>query len=107
VIGHIVLFNPAAPMSAEEEDALVESLSSAVRQCPTVIACRIGRRVRHGRPGYEQAMREDYPYALQLDFADVEGLLAYLAHPAHAALGDAFARSSSLAYDYDLREVDR
>ena len=56
-------------------------------------------------------MRDDYQYLLILEFDDLEGLRAYLQHPAHGAIGGFFtsAASASLAYDYevvDLREAE-
>ena len=63
---------------------------------------RVGRRVRHGLPGYEQLMREDFEYAVVIQFDDIAGLTEYLAHPAHAAVGRHFTElaASALAYDY-------
>jgi hypothetical protein len=57
-------------------------------------------------------MRADYQYLLILEFDDIEGLRAYLEHPAHDAIGGFFtsAASASLAYDYevvDLREAKK
>ena len=59
----------------------------------------------HGRP-YEQLMRVNYEYAAVLEFDDVEGLKAYLNHPAHEALGTMFFESfqEALMYDFDLKE---
>ena len=90
-----------------ERTAVVEQLKTAIAQCPTVRGCRVGRRVQHGLPGYEQQMSEDYQFALILEFDDVEGLLAYLRNPAHAGIGGLFtsAASASLAYDYEVAEL--
>ena len=40
-----------------------------------------------------------------IEFDDVEGLLAYLAHPQHAAIGMHFVQSAAaaLAYDYEMK----
>jgi hypothetical protein len=110
MISHIVLFKPRLTLGPAERTAVVEHLKTAIAQCPTVRGCRIGRRVQHGVPGYEQLMAEDYQFALILDFDNVGGLVAYLQHPAHAGIGGLFtsAASASLAYDYevvDLREA--
>jgi len=107
MISHIVLFKPRLTLGPAERTAIVEHLRIAIARCPTVRACRIGRRVQHGLPGYEQQMVEDYQYSLTLDFDDVEGLVAYLRNPAHAAIGGLFtsAASTSLAYDYEVVEL--
>ena len=112
MIAHTVLFQPGPSVGPETKAAILESLTRAIRQCPTVRACRIGRRIRHGLSGYEQQMREDYQYLLVLEFDDLEGLRAYLQHPAHNSIGGFFtsAAAASLAYDYeivDLREAER
>ena len=107
MISHIVLFKPRMALGAAEKAAIVAHLRTAIAQCPTVRACRIGRRVTHGLPGYEQQMPEDFQFSLILDFDDVEGLKAYLQNPAHGAIGGLFttAASASLAYDYELVEL--
>jgi hypothetical protein len=108
MISHIVLLKPRQALASAQKAAIVEHLQRAIAQCPTVRACRIGRRVRHGLPGYEQQMPEDYQYALILEFDDVDGLKGYLQNPAHAGIGGLFttAASASLAYDYELVELD-
>lgn len=108
MISHIVLFRPRASLSAGEQQEILQAVSTLVARCPSVRSCRVGRRVRHGLPGYEQAMREGFEYALVLDFDDLDGLRAYLTHPEHARLGDAFtsAADASLAYDYEIRGID-
>ena len=74
---------------ASLSQALADALTVAIRDIPSVRRARIGRRVTHGRP-YEQLMDVDYEYAAVLEFDDVDGLQAYLAHPAHEALAARF-----------------
>jgi len=107
MISHIVLFKPHQALGAGQKAAVVDHLKAAVARCPTVRACRVGRRVQHGLPGYEQNMPIDYQFALILDFDDVEGLKAYLQSPAHEGIGGFFtsAASASLAYDYELVDL--
>jgi len=107
MISHLVLFKPHQALGSAQKAAVVEQLKSAVAHCPTVRACRVGRRVQHGLPGYEQNMPVDYQYALILEFDDVEGLKAYLKSPAHEGIGGLFtsAASASLAYDYELANL--
>jgi hypothetical protein len=107
MISHLVLFKPHEALGPAQKAGVIEHLTTAVAQCPTVRACRVGRRVQHGLPGYEQHMPIDYQFALILDFDDVEGLKEYLRSPAHQGIGGLFtsAASASLAYDYDLVEL--
>ena len=106
MIEHVVLFRPGAELSPDTLRGLLTTITNAVNRCPTVRRCRVGRRVLHGLPGYEQAMRESYEYSLLLEFDDLQGLRQYLLHPEHARLGELFAsESSSLAYDYELFDL--
>jgi stress responsive alpha/beta barrel protein len=109
MITHIVLFKAHETLTLEQKRSILEAVVAAVKRCPSVRECRIGRRVRHGVPGYEQAMREDYQFALVLEFDDLQGLKDYLAHPEHEKLGGFFATASSasLAYDYELVPLER
>ena len=87
---------------------MLEGIRAVVQACPAVKTCRIGRRVRHGLPGYEQTMSRDYAFALMLDFNDADGLRTYLQHPLHEAIGGFFTSgaSSSLAYDYEMQNLE-
>ena len=104
MIAHIVLFKPQESLTAARRQAIVEAVTHRLNRCPSVRAWRIGKRVLHGLPGYEQAMREDYQYALILEFDDVQGLTEYLVHPEHAQLGGFFsnAAAAALAYDFEF-----
>jgi hypothetical protein len=107
MIAHIVLFKPPESLAVEQRRLILDAVVASLARCPTVRACRIGRRVVHGLAGYEQAMREDYQYALILEFDDVPGLTAYLAHPEHDKLGGFFSNAAaSLAYDYEFLPLD-
>jgi hypothetical protein len=107
MITHVVLLEPRGSWPVEQQRAILDAIEAVVCGCPTVRACRIGRRVLHGLAGYEQAMRDDYEFALMLDFDDVAGLCTYLTHPQHAAIGGFFtsAATASLAYDYEMMDV--
>jgi hypothetical protein len=109
MIAHIVLFKAHETLTIEQRRSILDAVVAAVKRCPTVRQSRIGRRVRHGMAGYEQAMREDYQFALVLEFDDLQGLKDYLTHPEHEKLGGVFASASSasLAYDYDLVPLER
>jgi len=106
MIVHVVLFSPRPDLSDSDRTALIAALESASKHIPSIKRLRIGKRVKHSLPGYEQMMRDDYEYAVIIEFDDVEGLKAYLQHPAHAAAGHHFTASASkaLAYDYEVAE---
>ena len=107
MIAHVILFTPKADLPANAGDDLLADLKAAASSIPSIRRVRLGPRVRHGLPGYEQMMRDDFTFAAIVEFDDMEGLKAYLAHPAHRALGSHFTASAerSLAYDYLLDEV--
>ena len=107
MIVHVVLFQPRPGLSDEQRDRVLADLRTAATEIPAIRRFRIGRRVLHGLPGYEQAMTDTYEYAALIEFDDREGLEAYLRHPAHETAGAHFtaAASRALAYDYEVSEL--
>jgi hypothetical protein len=107
VIVHVILYKPKSDMNDGTRQQILEGLATAVTAIPSVKRLRVGKRVTHGRPGYEQAMHTDFEYAVIVEFDDVDGLTAYLAHPAHGAIGGHFTASASdsLAYDYEMFDL--
>ncbi len=106
MIVHVVLFSPKPNLSETERAALLDALASASKGIPSIRRFRVGKRVKHSLPGYEQAMSENYEFAAIIEFDDIEGLKSYLRHPSHAAIGHHFTASASraLAYDYEATE---
>ena len=106
MIAHVILFKPKPTLTDAERQSVLDGLRAAAAGIPTIRRMRVGRRHRHGRPGYEQLMREDFEYVVIVEFDDVAGLTAYLAHPKHAAIGQHFLQSSAaaLAYDYEIED---
>jgi hypothetical protein len=104
LIVHVVLFEPRADLSEAQRHNILRDLEHAAVSIPSIRSLRIGRRVHHGLPGYEQAMSVDYQYVALFEFDDRAALEAYLRHPAHEAAGRHFTASAahSLAYDFDL-----
>lgn len=107
MIAHIVLFSPKADLAESTRQEVLAGLSAAAAAIPSIRRFRIGARVTHGVPGYEQMMRDDFSFAAIIEFDDLAGLEAYLAHPVHRGIGDHFTTSAaqSLAYDYELTEL--
>ena len=108
MIIHVVLFKPKPELADAQREAVIADLKAAASGIPSIRALRVGRRVRHGHPGYEQLMREDFEYLVIVEFDDVEGLTAYLTHPKHDAIGSHFMQASAaaLAYDYEMVDLD-
>lgn len=108
MIAHIVLLQPRADLTSQQRDEAIVTLRRTAGSVAEVRRCRLGRRVKHGLPGYEPLMVHDFEFALIIEFDDVEALKRYLLAPAHAALGELFytATSSALAYDYAIEEID-
>ena len=103
MIAHIVLLRPRENLSAAETTSFLDVLERSLRHIPFIRRARVGRRVRLGR-GYEQLMRADFPFAAVLEFDDLAGLEAYLAHPAHEELGAQLFASADdvLIYDFEM-----
>lgn len=104
MIAHIVLLQPRADLTEDERRDALETLKRAAAAVPEIRSLRLGRRVRHGLPGYEQMMKQDYEFALIIEVDDLPALIRYLQAPAHRALGSLFstATAAALAYDYDV-----
>ena len=107
MIAHIVLLQPRPDLTAAQREDALAALRIAAGRVPEIRSLRLGRRVKHGLPGYEQTMRQDFEYALIVEVDDIDALKRYLEAPAHDTLGDLFARATSaaLAYDYALEEL--
>jgi hypothetical protein len=103
MISHIVLFRPRGNLSVADRIGFADALLKARQDIPTIRGFRIGRRVTHGA-AYEALTAQDFPYAAVIDFDDLQGLQAYLAHPAHDAVGTFFATAmeAALVYDYEM-----
>ncbi len=106
MIAHIVLLQPRADLTEDERRAALATLERAAADLPDVRSFRLGRRVKHGLPGYEQMMTQYYEFALIVEVDDVAALTRYLQAPAHQALGHLFATATAaaLAYDYEMPE---
>jgi hypothetical protein len=104
MIAHVVLLQPRKDLSDDQRRAAIDTIRRSAADIPEIRRFSFGRRVKHGLPGYEQLMAQDFEYALVIEVDDVEALKRYLQAPAHVALGQLFytATSAALAYDYAI-----
>jgi hypothetical protein len=107
MIAHVVLFTPRPDLTLEEQRALADAFGRATRAIPAVRRVRLGRLVRHGA-GYERAEEAAPAFVAMLEFDDLAGLQAYLAHPAHEGLGPRLRGSvrSLAVYDFEVGGVE-
>ena len=107
MLSHIVLFQPKPDLTAEDRRALVDALKRAFQSIPSIRRVRVGVRVTHGA-AYEQMAAHDLTIGAVLEFDDLAGLQAYLAHPAHQDLGARFNSSAAVSsvYDYEMSTVE-
>lgn len=105
MIAHVVLFRPKPGLAAADRAALFDAMRAAHREIPGISRFVAGTRVKNGRP-YE-ALARDFPFFALLEFETAEAFAAYLAHPAHEALGAHFylASEAAEAYDYSIGDV--
>ena len=108
MILHVVLLQPKADLTDPQRDAALETIRQSAANLPDT-RLRLGRRVKHGLPGYEQLMPHDFEFALIVEVDDLDALKRYLTAPAHHALGELFYTSTTaaLAYDYAIEEIAR
>ena len=109
MIAHVVLFSPKPDLPQADRRAMLDALVAASADIPSIKRFRIGKRVKHWLPGYEQMMRDDYEFAAIIEFDDIGALKMYLGHSSHAVIGQHFTASASrsLAYDYELVDASR
>jgi hypothetical protein len=107
VIAHVVLLQPKPQLTAAERSAAIETIRRAASKIPEIRRFHIGRRVKHGLPGYEQLMERDFEFAMIVEVDDIDALKRYLSAPAHGALGQLFttATAAALSYDYEMTDV--
>ena len=106
MVSHVVLMKPRPDLSAAERRVFIDAFERALREIPTVRGVRIGSRILHGA-GYEQSP-PTMDFVAVIDFDDLQGLQAYLRHPAHGELGAQFgqALSAALVYDFEMGGVE-
>ena len=99
---HLVLYRPKPGLGDESRQRFVNALAAARRDIESIRRFWVGRRISDG-PSYQVGDMPDYPYAAVIEFDDRAGLIKYLSHPAHIALGREFAESvdAALVFDYD------
>jgi hypothetical protein len=107
MVMHVVLFRPRADLPASAAATLVTSIETAAREIESVRRFRVGRRLESG-PDYPGRGGFEFAYAAFVEFDDRAGLDAYLAHPAHAALGEALNAGLAAAFivDYAVHDAD-
>jgi hypothetical protein len=103
---HVVLFTPRGDLGEGEIARLSTTLASALANIPSVRRYQVGRRVRLGT-AYDAAAPLDFSYLVVVEIDDRDGLVAYLRHPLHEALGALFYEMSSVALASDFETVDR
>lgn len=103
MIAHVVLFRLRPDVPLPDRQGLIDVWAVALRDITAIRRARIGRRVRLGR-AYEEMTRTDLPYAAILEFDDLDGVRAYLDHPAHHDISAKFfaAVAEALIYDFEM-----
>jgi hypothetical protein len=106
MLTHLVLFRPKPGLSDGDAATLVTALEGAARRIPGVRRFQVGRQT-VAPPRYAAGPPPDFPFLALVEVDDRAALDAYLAHPAHQALGAAFNASLGAAqvYDFDTEDV--
>ena len=101
---HVVLFTPRPDLSDAQRSELAATLASSLDEIPSVRRYQVGRRIRLGT-AYDREAALDFAFLVVIDFDDQNGLVAYLRHPRHEALGQLFYSTSQLAAAADFETV--
>lgn len=104
MIAHVVLYRPKRDVSAEAAREFAEAFAAAPAQIPTIRRLWVGRRL--DGPAYPFGPFPDLPYVGVVEFDDRAGLMAYLAHPVHARIGQLFRDTCDAAQVYDYEVVE-
>lgn len=105
MVTHVVLYRPKAGLEAAAGERFAAAIALARREIAAIRRFTIGRRLENG-PVYQQGPFPDFPFIAAIEFDDREGLLTYLQHPTHAALGQQFGATLDAALVYDFQTVD-
>jgi len=107
MLTHLVLFRPKPGLTAADAAMLIGALEAAAAGIAGVRRFLVGRQT-PSPPRYAAGAPPDFPYLALVEVDDRAALDAYLAHPAHQALGAAFNASlgAALVYDFDTEDVD-
>jgi hypothetical protein len=103
LIAHVVLFRLRPEVSIADRRAIIDAWTTALKEISSIRRARVGHRVKIGRE-YESLARIDFPYGAILEFDDLNGLRAYLDHPAHESITTRFfaAIADTLIYDFEV-----
>ena len=107
MLTHVVLFRPRPDLSDADADTLIAAIEPAARDIPAVRRFEVGRRAA-APPAYAAGAPPDFPFVAMVWVDDRAALDAYLAHPAHQALGKAFnaALGAALVFDFETATVE-
>jgi hypothetical protein len=90
MIAHVVLFEPKATVTDHDRETFLDAMKTAFKEIPTVTRSMVAKRELIGA-GYESKIGDKtYSYVCVAEFADADGLRAYLEHPLHQRLGQLF-----------------
>lgn len=102
MVSHVVLFRLRRDLGQPDREAFAGAFEKALTEIPSIRGFRFGQRTTTGA-SYEQTAPA-LDFVASIDFDDVAGLQAYLAHPAHVELAALFRASidDALVYDFTM-----
>ena len=101
---HVVLFTPRPDLTVGQRRDLASTLARSLDEIPSVRRYQVGRRVTLGT-AYDREAPLDFTFLVVIEFDDRDGLVAYLHHPQHEALGQLFYATSAHASASDFETV--
>jgi hypothetical protein len=106
MILHVVLYQPRSSATAEELAELTMALQVACREIPVIQQVRVGRTIDLQMGYMNRSVGQIVDYFAIFEFVDQLSLRAYLAHPQHVALAEAFWRVCEHTQLLDVEAVD-
>ena len=101
---HVVLFTPRPDLNDAQRRELASTLARSLDEIPTVRRYQVGRHVKLGT-AYDREAPLHFTFLVVIEFDDQDGLVTYLRHPRHEALGQLFYSTSEHASAADFETV--
>ena len=106
MISHIVLFEPKPDVTKEQIKSFAQQFALVIESIPSIKRATVGKSIHVDTGTARNFGDQTYSFAAVMEFADREGLVEYLNHPAHRELGRLFWLSCKGTIVSEVEGVD-